>query len=180
MKLTSALCATAAVVFLAGCAYDYSTPAVAVATPAIVTTSPAVVASIPGNMVCYDQFYGQVVSGYWGADGMFHYQLIANGPWLIDTGRHFRRACVAGFQSVAILPPASGDIVATTEPTVATVYYDQFYGPITTGYWGPDNMFHYRVVANGPWLIDRARHFRRDAATGFTVVTITPVAIPPA
>lgn len=179
MKLTSALCATAAVVFLAGCAYDYSTPAVAVATPAVVTTSPAVVASIPGNMVCYDQFYGQVVSGFWSSDGMFHYRLVAGGPWLIDTGRHFRRACVAGFQSVAILPPASGDIVATTAPT-SSVFYDQFYGPIVTGYWAPDNMFRYRLVSNGPWLIDRARHFRRDRAAGFTVVTIAPaVDIPP-
>lgn len=105
MKLASTFCATAAVVFLAGCAYDYSTPAVAVATP-------------------------------------------------------------------------SGTIVATTEP-VSSVYYDRFYGPINTGYWGSDGMFHYRVADNGPWLIDRARHFRRDAATGFDVVTITPVEIPP-
>lgn len=173
MKLTSVFCATAAVVFLAGCAYDYSTPAVAVATP-------AVVASIPGNMVCYDQFYGQIVSGFWGSDGNFHYQLVADGPWLIDTGRHFRRACAAGFQSVAILPPANGTVIATDQPVASSVFYDQFYGPINTGYWGADGMFHYRLVANGPWLIDRARHFRRDAATGFTVVTITPVAIPPA
>jgi len=172
MKLTSALCATAAVVFLAGCAYDYPGPAVAV------TTGPAVVAAVPGDTICYDQFYGQVVSGYWGSDGMFHYQLIANGPWMIDTGRHFRRVCTTGFQSVAILPPASGTIVATTEPA-SSVYYDQFYGPIDTGYWGADSMFHYRLVANGPWLIDRARHFRREAATGFTVVTVAPVAIPP-
>lgn len=99
MKLTSALCATAAVVFLAGCAYDYPAPAVAV------TTSPAVVAAIPSNSVCYDQFYGQIASGYWGSDGLFHYQLIANGPWLIDTARHFRRQCIAGFQSVSIVPP---------------------------------------------------------------------------
>lgn len=174
MKLTSALCATAAVVFLAGCAYDYPAPAVAVATPA-----PAVVASIPGDTVCYDRFYGQIASGYWGSDGLFHYQLIADGPWMIDTSRHFRRACAAGFESVSILPPANGAIIATTQP-VSSVYYDQFYGPIYTGYWGTDRMFHYQLVANGPWLIDTSRHFRRDAATGFQVVTITPVAIPPA
>jgi hypothetical protein len=207
MKLTSVFCATAAVVFLAGCAYDYSTPAVAVAPPpaivaaspevavappavvtgpavavappAIVATSPAVVASIPGNMVCYDQFYGQIVSGFWGSDGNFHYRLVAGGPWLIDTGRHFRRTCVAGFQSVAILPPAGGPIVATAQPATSSVFYDQFYGPIVTGYWGADNLFRYRRVANGPWLVDRARHFRRRAARGFSVVTITPAAIPP-
>ena len=101
MKLSLALCASAAVVFLAGCAsYDYPAPAVAVATPA-----PAVVASIPSNTVCYDSFYGPVASGYWGADGIFHYQLVANGPWMIDTARHFRQTCISGFQSVSILPP---------------------------------------------------------------------------
>lgn len=101
MKLTSALCATAAVVLLAGCAYETPAPAVAIATPA-----PAVVAAIPASTVCYDQFYGQILSGYWGADGLYHYQLISNGPWLIDSARHFRRQCVNGFQSVSILPPA--------------------------------------------------------------------------
>ncbi len=102
MKLTLALCASAAVVFLAGCAYDYPAPAVAVATPA-----PAVVASIPtSGTVCYDSFYGPVASGYWGSDGLFHYQLVSNGPWMIDSASHFRRTCVSGFQSVSILPPA--------------------------------------------------------------------------
>lgn len=76
--------------------------------------------------------------------------------------------------TVAVATPA-GPVVATS-----SVYYDQFYGPINTGYWGSDGMFHYRLAADSPWLIDRARHFRRDAANGFTVVTITPVGVPPA
>jgi hypothetical protein len=137
MKLTSALCATAAVLLLAGCyhyPYAYTTPAVAVAAPApVIATGPAVVAT---------------------------------GPAVVAP-------------DVAAIPSDTGTIVATTEPAATTVFYDQFYGPIVTGYWGTDNMFHYRLVANGPWLIDRARHFRRNAASGFTVVTLAPVAIPP-
>jgi hypothetical protein len=107
MKLTSAICAAAAVVLLAGCATEAPAPAVAVATPA----GPAVVAT-------------------------------------------------------------------TTAP--ASVYYDSFYGPVYSGYWGSDGLFHYRMTANGEWLIDTAHHFRRDAANGFQIVTITPVTVPPA
>jgi hypothetical protein len=108
MKLTSAICAAAAVALLAGCAsYEAPAPAVAVATPA----GPAVVAT-------------------------------------------------------------------TAAPS--SVYYDSFYGPVYTGYWGSDGMFHYRMTANGEWLIDSAHHFRRDAATGFQIVTITPTTVPPA
>jgi hypothetical protein len=36
------------------------------------------------------------------------------------------------------------------------------------------------MTANGEWLIDTAHHFRRDAANGFQIVTITPVTVPPA
>ena len=100
MKLTSVFCATAAVVFLAGCAYETPVPAVAVA------TGPAVVASVPANAVCYDSFYGNILSGYWGPDGLYHYQLVANGPWMIDSAGHFRRTCTTGFTSVSIVPPA--------------------------------------------------------------------------
>ena len=107
MKLTPGICAAAAVVLLAGCAYETPAPAVAVATP----VAPAVVAT-------------------------------------------------------------------TTGPT-AEVYYDRFYGPVNSGYWGSDGMFHYRLAANGPWLINSAHHFRHEAANGFEVVTITPVTIPP-
>lgn len=175
MKLTSAFCATAAVILLAGCAYETPAPAVAIATPSgtVVATT-----GITGDMIYYDRFYGQVYSGYWGSDGLFHYQLVSNGPWMIDTSRHFRHESATGFEIVSITPPVDGAIVATTEPA-ASVYYDKFYGPIDTGYWGSDGMFHYRLVSSGPWLIDRSRHFRRNAATGFEVVTITPVTIPP-
>src|SRR6059058_2763486 len=95
MKLASAICATAAVVLLAGCA-TYATPAgtaVAVATPA-------------GTQIWYDDFYGPVYSGYWGADGMYHYQTAANGPWVVDRAGHFRRAAVTGYHTVTITAPA--------------------------------------------------------------------------
>src|SRR5579872_526508 len=99
MKLTSAICAAAAVGLLAGCAsYEAPAPAVAVATPA-----PAVVATTTGpsmtlSSVYYDQFYGPVYAGYWGSDGLFHYQMTAGGPWLVDTSHHFRREAANGFQ----------------------------------------------------------------------------------
>jgi len=104
MKLTSAICAAAAVVLLAGCAsYEAPAPAVAVATPA----GPAVVATASGaSPIYYDAFYGPVYQGYWGSDGLFHYQMTAGGPWLIDTGHHFRRDAATGFQVVTITSPA--------------------------------------------------------------------------
>lgn len=91
MKLTSALCASAAIIMLAGCAYE--------------TPAPAIVATTAGPAaVYYDQYYGPVYSGYWGADGLFHYQAAANGPWLIDNDRHFRRDAANGFAVVTITP----------------------------------------------------------------------------
>ena len=104
MKLTSALCAAAAVGLLAGCAsYEAPAPAVAVATP----VGPAVVATGPAttlSSVYYDQFYGPVYAGYWGSDGLFHYEMVSGGPWLIDSSRHFRRDAGTGFQIVTITP----------------------------------------------------------------------------
>ena len=105
MKPTSGICAAAAVVFLAGCAsYETPAPAVAVATP----DGPAIVATtaVPGSSVYYDQFYGPVYSGYWGSDGMFHYELASNGPWLIDSAHHFRHDASTGFTVVTITPIA--------------------------------------------------------------------------
>ena len=93
MKLASAICATAAVVLLAGCA-TYATPA----GTAVAVTTPA------GTQIWYDDFYGPVYSGYWGSDGFFHYQGAANGPWLVDSSGHFRRAAVAGYHVVNIAP----------------------------------------------------------------------------
>ena len=105
MKLTSAICAAAAVVVLAGCAYDRPAT-VAVATPAVVApAAPAIVATTTAPAsVYYDRFYGPVYSGYWGSDGLFHYQLAANGPWMIDSSRHFRHEATTGFEVVTITP----------------------------------------------------------------------------
>ena len=104
MKLTSAICAAAAVVLLAGCAtYEAPAPAVAVATPA----GPAVVATTAApSAIYYDSFYGPVASGYWGPDGMFHYEMTAGGPWLIDRAHHFRRDAANGFTVVTITAPS--------------------------------------------------------------------------
>jgi hypothetical protein len=41
------------------------------------------------------------------------------------------------------------------------VYYDNYYGPYTDGYWGPDNFFYYRG-GDGRYLRDEGRHFRHE------------------
>jgi hypothetical protein len=43
----------------------------------------------------------------------------------------------------------------------ADVYYDNFYGPYTDGYWGPDSYFYYRG-GDGRFLRDDSHHFRRQ------------------
>jgi len=43
----------------------------------------------------------------------------------------------------------------------ADVYYDNFYGPYTDGYWGPDNFFYYRG-GDGRFLRDDSHHFQRQ------------------
>src|SRR5262249_53270005 len=45
-------------------------------------------------------------------------------------------------------------------------YYDDFYGPVSYGYWGPDDYFYYSTVATGPYIRDDARHFHREAIAG--------------
>jgi hypothetical protein len=47
----------------------------------------------------------------------------------------------------------------------ADVYYDNYYGPYTDGYWGPDAYFYYRG-ADGRFLRDQDRHFRRQMYGG--------------
>jgi len=45
-------------------------------------------------------------------------------------------------------------------------YYDDFYGPIDTGYWGDDGAFMYRGT-DQQFHRDDAGHFRKDSATGY-------------
>ena len=47
----------------------------------------------------------------------------------------------------------------------AEVYYDNFYGPYTDGYWGPDQFFYYRG-GDGRFLRDENQHFRRERFGG--------------
>ncbi|MES1198516.1 MAG: hypothetical protein ABUS48_00855 [Pseudomonadota bacterium] len=46
-------------------------------------------------------------------------------------------------------------------------YYDNYYGSVYDGYWGPDSVFYYRTAPTGVFVRDDARHFRRDRATGY-------------
>src|SRR5690348_14657820 len=46
------------------------------------------------------------------------------------------------------------------------LWYDNFYGPVYGGYWGPDNYFYYQIVVGGPYVRDHHSHFRRDRFDG--------------
>ena len=45
-------------------------------------------------------------------------------------------------------------------------YYDDYYGPVSYGYWGPDSYFYYSTAVGGPVIRDDARHFRRTNFEG--------------
>jgi hypothetical protein len=45
-------------------------------------------------------------------------------------------------------------------------YYDDYYGPVSYGYWGPDDYFYYSTVVGGPVIRDDAQHFRRTDFEG--------------
>lgn len=46
-------------------------------------------------------------------------------------------------------------------------YYDDYYGPVSYGYWGPDDYYYYSTTVNGTYIRDDAHHFRRDRADGW-------------
>jgi hypothetical protein len=45
-------------------------------------------------------------------------------------------------------------------------FYDDYYGPLTNGYWANDGFFYY-MDARGHRHRDSGRHFRHDTAPGF-------------
>jgi len=46
-------------------------------------------------------------------------------------------------------------------------FYDDYYGPVADGYWGPDDFFYYTDAPGHPFRRDESHHFRHDAAEGF-------------
>ncbi|HSV02756.1 MAG TPA: hypothetical protein VLI41_06075 [Phenylobacterium sp.] len=46
------------------------------------------------------------------------------------------------------------------------VYYDGFYGPYASGYWGPNDVFFFSRRAGGPFIADRRHHFRHRFDAG--------------
>lgn len=46
-------------------------------------------------------------------------------------------------------------------------YYDGYYGRVHDGYWGDGGVFYYSTGEGQPYVVDRGRHFRRDAYEGY-------------
>ena len=47
-----------------------------------------------------------------------------------------------------------------------TGWYDNFYGPVYDGYWGPSGLFYFRTTADDAYHRDLYRHFRRNEFRG--------------
>lgn len=47
------------------------------------------------------------------------------------------------------------------------LYYDNYYGPVSEGYWDSDGWYYYRDRTTRRYRRDDGRHFRRDAANGY-------------
>lgn len=45
-------------------------------------------------------------------------------------------------------------------------WYDNFYGPVYDGYWGPGDSFFYRTAPGGIYYRDGLNHFRRGRFDG--------------
>lgn len=73
-------------------------------------------------------------------------------------------ACADGHYSGA--PRGSGVAYYEHGPVGFDGYYDDSYGPFYDGYWG-DGGFYYSTGEGRPYQLDRANHFRHDAAGGF-------------
>lgn len=71
-------------------------------------------------------------------------------------------ACAVGLSACA-----SGYYEGGGGYTYYNGYYDNFYGPVAYGYWGPDNFFYYRTGVSAVYVRDDARHFRRERGDGF-------------
>ena len=73
--------------------------------------------------------------------------------------------------STALLPACAsmeaGDIFGGERYTYSEGFYDGHYGPLYSGFWGPDHYFYYSTAAGQPHFRDSARHFREHAAEGF-------------
>jgi len=48
-----------------------------------------------------------------------------------------------------------------------TVYYDGYYAPYASGYWGGNGYYYYRPGYGRPYLHDHRSHYRRDWAQGY-------------
>jgi hypothetical protein len=88
MTRALAICAAAAFMMLAGCAYDYDdgygpTAEIGVGAP-----------------IWYDDYYGPYYDGYWGPEGAFYFSEGPGRPFRRDADGHFRREGGAGFHAV--------------------------------------------------------------------------------
>ena len=68
---------------------------------------------------------------------------------------------------LASLAACSTEVVNTGVAGSYEGYYDDYYGPISDGYWGPDGYFYFSVGQGHPFQRDAEGHIRRTPATGF-------------
>ena len=87
-----------------------------------------------------------------------------------------RLACAAALLAMTLLPACATSerqtaIAHPSNVRVSEVYYDGHYGPLYSGFWGPDSYFYYSI--SGPvHRRDSGRHVRRQAANGFREVAV--------
>ncbi|MFM5894122.1 MAG: hypothetical protein ACKOQM_06775 [Novosphingobium sp.] len=84
-----------------------------------------------------------------------------------------KRSLMAGGLALAVLPLAGcyddyGGGYGYSRPHSYSSYYprsygwyDGYYGPVHSGYWGPGGYYYYRMHARDRWRRDEGWHFRR-------------------
>src|SRR5262249_53306833 len=97
-----------------------------------------------------------------------HVTLPAHGGRLaMEEGNAMQKVLIALAASAALLTMSACVTGYESGITYADGFYDNSYGPVWSGYWGPDGAFYYSQRRGRPFVRDDANHFRRDAADGF-------------
>jgi len=79
-----------------------------------------------------------------------------------------RRSLLVISSAAALALSACADVYDYGPPTPYYYdgFYDNYYGAVQGGYWGPDQVFYFRTGRSGTYRRDDARHFRREGGNG--------------